>query len=52
MAFSFRGLVYYHQSGKDGSSQAGMVQEDILHLDPKAAAEVDWHVRMRVSLLS
>jgi hypothetical protein len=54
MAFSFRGLVNYHHSGKYGSFQAGMVQEElrILHLDPKAAAGEDWDVRMRVSLLS
>ena len=54
LAFSLRGLVYYHYSGKYGSFQANMVQEElrILHLDPKAAAGEDWDVRMRVSLLS
>ena len=54
LAFSLRGLVYYHYSGNYGSFQADMVQEElrILHLDPKAAAGEDWDVRMRVSLLS
>ena len=54
LAFSLRGLVYYHHCGNYGSFQADMVQEElrILHLDPKAAAGEDWHVRMRVSLLS
>ena len=38
LAYSFRGLVHYHDGGKHDSMQADMVLEEprVLHLDQKA----------------
>ena len=40
LAYSLRGLFYYHHGRKHGSMQADMALErelSVLHLDPKAA---------------
>jgi hypothetical protein len=43
LAHSFRDLIHYHHSRKDGSIQADMVLEElrVLHLEPQAE-EGDW----------
>ena len=43
LAYSFRGLVYYHHGGKHGSVQVNMVLERelrVLHPDLQAANKV------------
>jgi hypothetical protein len=39
LAYSFSGLIHYHQGRKHGSVQTETVLEElrVLHLDPKAA---------------
>jgi hypothetical protein len=39
LAYSFRGLVYYHHGKKHGGVRAEMVLEElrVQHLDPQAA---------------
>ena len=41
LAYSFRGLVHYHDGGKHDSMQADMVLEEprVLHLDQQATEE-------------
>jgi hypothetical protein len=38
LSYSFGGLVHYHHGGKHGSTQVGMVLEElrVLYLDPQA----------------
>ena len=42
LAYSFRGLIYYHHGEKHGSVQADMVLEKelrVLYLDPQRAGK-------------
>ena len=42
LAYSFRGVVHYHQGGKHGSMQVDMVLEKklrVLDLDPQATGD-------------